>query len=132
ISPAIPTLFSDQDKLRQIIMNLLSNAAKFTEKGSIKIKAQAIKGDVDICIVDTGIGIPGDNLASIFEEFTQVDGSTTRRTGGSGLGLGISRQLAGLLGGRIEVGSELVMGSTFKLTIPIRHASGDAPNLLTP
>src|SRR5262249_49653253 len=129
ISPAIPTLFSDQDKLRQIIMNLLGNAAKFTEKGSIKIKAQAIKGDVDICITDTGIGIPGDRLAGIFEEFTQVDGSSTRQRGGTGLGLAISRRLAELLGGRIEVESEPGTGSTFKLIIPVRHASGDTPNL---
>ena len=132
ISPAIPTLFSDQDKLRQIIMNLLGNAAKFTEKGSIKVEAKAAEGDLEICIADTGIGIPADKLASIFEEFTQVDGSSTRHQGGTGLGLTISQRLAELLGGRIEVASKPDAGSTFKLIIPVRHASGDRPNPRNP
>ncbi len=119
IAPDIPPLKSDRDKLKQIILNLLSNAAKFTEKGEIKISACRQNGSLKLVVSDTGIGMKKEALDYIFEEFRQVDMSTTRRYGGTGLGLAIVKRLANLLGGDIEVESEVGKGSTFTITIPI-------------
>jgi GAF domain-containing protein len=115
------TLATDAEKLRQIVINLLSNAAKFTPAGSIRLRACAHVDTVTIAIADTGIGIPADKLESIFEEFEQVDGGSTREYGGTGLGLAIARRLARLLGGDIRVRSALGAGSTFTLALPIRY-----------
>jgi CheY-like chemotaxis protein/anti-sigma regulatory factor (Ser/Thr protein kinase) len=118
-------LFTDQDKVRQILINLLSNAAKFTEEGTITVSARR-RGDlVDLAVADTGIGIPKEALERIFEAFQQVDTSTTRRYGGTGLGLSISRNLAQLLGGNVTVESTSGVGSTFTVTLPIHF--GAAP-----
>ena len=106
VGPALSAMYTDQDKLRQIVLNLLSNAAKFTEHGRIVLAATDEDGDVSISVSDTGIGIPEDQLPHIFEEFTQVDASTTRKHSGTGLGLAISQRLASLLGGSIDVESE--------------------------
>jgi PAS domain S-box-containing protein len=122
IEPDLPTMFSDQDKLRQILINLLSNAAKFTEEGSITVSAWRENDALVLAVADTGIGIPEDALERIFEAFQQVDTSTTRRYGGTGLGLSISRQLAQLLGGDITVESEIGSGSTFTVAVPIHYA----------
>jgi len=116
----LPVLSTDQDKLRQIVLNLLSNATKFTEQGQIVLSVMQDDGMVAISIADTGIGIPADKLPHIFDEFTQVDGNSTRRHGGTGLGLAISRHLAVLLGGRVEVESEPGRGSTFTVIVPAR------------
>ena len=105
IEPGLPTLFSDQDKLRQILFNLLSNAAKFTEAGAITVAARRRGDELVIAVADTGIGIPADQLELVFEEFRQVDSSSTRQYGGTGLGLSISRRLAQLLGGDITLAS---------------------------
>ena len=91
-------LKNNQDKLKQILLNLLSNAAKFTHKGQIAVRARRQQGMLVFDISDTGIGIPEKDLARIFEEFQQVDSGTTRQYGGTGLGLPISRSLARLLG----------------------------------
>lgn len=116
------SIVTDPARLRQCLLNLVSNAIKFTEQGSVKISAHHIsrenKSFVEFGVSDTGIGIPKDKLGSIFEAFTQADGSTTRKYGGTGLGLTITRQLACLMGGDIIVESELGKGSTFKLLIP--------------
>jgi signal transduction histidine kinase len=133
IPDGLPVLSTDQDKMRQIVLNLLSNAAKFTEQGRIALSATHDDGIVAISIADTGIGIPADALPHVFDEFTQVDSSPTRRQGGTGLGLAISRHLATLLGGRIEVESEPGRGSTFTVTIPARFddlntGDGDPPS----
>jgi len=119
IAPDLPPLNTDRDKLKQVILNLLSNAAKFTEKGEIKIAAWRENSSVKLTVSDTGIGMKQEALKYIFEEFRQVDMSTTRKYGGTGLGLAIVRRLANLLGGDIGVESEEGKGSKFTVTIPI-------------
>jgi PAS domain S-box-containing protein len=114
-------IYSDQDKIRQIVLNLLSNAAKFTHEGGIILSARQDSENLCISVADTGIGIGAEALPRIFKEFQQADTSTTRKYGGTGLGLSISRNLARLLGGELTVESELGKGSTFTLTIPIQY-----------
>jgi signal transduction histidine kinase len=118
---ALPPMYVDEEKLRQIVINLLSNAAKFTERGAIRLRAEAAEGSVAISVADTGIGIPPDKLEMIFREFEQVDSSSTRARGGTGLGLAIARRLARLMGGEVGVRSALGAGSTFTLTLPLRY-----------
>jgi signal transduction histidine kinase len=120
---APPRMYVDEEKLRQIVINLLSNAAKFTARGSIRLEARAANGSVAIAVADTGIGIPADKLEVIFEEFEQADASSTRVHGGTGLGLTIARRLARLMGGDIRAQSVPGGGSTFTLTLPVRYAA---------
>ena len=120
---ALPPLYTDEEKLRQIVINLLSNAVKFTERGSVRLRAQATNGSVAIAVSDTGIGIPPDKLEVIFEEFEQADASSTRLYGGTGLGLAIARRLARLMGGDVTAESVLGSGSTFRLTLPVRYGA---------
>lgn len=138
IDPQAPRrLVTDPEKVGQIIKNFLANALKFTEQGSVTLSLTRTQGDkaarlpVNISVTDTGIGIPADKLDFIFEAFEQADGSTRRRYGGTGLGLTISRELARLLGGEIEVRSEPGKGSVFTLLLPSDRpeAEGDAPPL---
>ena len=119
IEDSISTLLiGDYDKLSQILRNLISNAIKFTEKGSVKLMAGLDKNDrVKFTVIDTGIGITQDNLASIFEEFQQGDGSISRRFGGTGLGLSISKKLADLMKAEISVRSTIDEGSSFELCL---------------
>ena len=112
-------IHSDQDKIRQIILNLLSNAAKFTHAGKIVLAAKQDGENLRISVSDTGIGISAEALPNIFKEFEQADATTTRKYGGTGLGLTICRNLARLLGGDVNVESEIGKGSTFTLVIPI-------------
>ena len=110
---------ADREKLQQILLNLLSNAARFTEPGGeVTLRCDASAGTVAFHVRDTGIGIPPEKLEAIFEPFVQVDGGLTRRTGGTGLGLAISRELAQAMHGRITVESELGKGSTFTVEMP--------------
>jgi signal transduction histidine kinase/ActR/RegA family two-component response regulator len=126
------TIVSDSEKLRQILVNFLSNAVKFTREGGVVVRLlPGINYPVTISVTDTGIGIPAEKRELVFEAFKQADGSTSRRFGGTGLGLTISRDLATLIGGRIEVESEIGKGSTFTLLLPAeipRHvaARGEA------
>jgi signal transduction histidine kinase/CheY-like chemotaxis protein len=120
--PDVPTrLIGDPLRLRQVLLNLIGNAVKFTEKGQVLLTV-AIEhesaGSVDLhfSVADSGIGIPKDKLESVFASFTQVDSSTTRKYGGTGLGLTIVRQLVSLMGGRVWVESELGRGATFQFT----------------
>ena len=118
-------LIGDPERLRQVLVNLSSNAVKFTERGNIDIRVEAIREDEEEVflrfeVLDTGIGIPQDRLEAIFESFTQADGSTTRRFGGTGLGLSISTRLVELMGGEIAAESDEGKGSTFRLIIPFR------------
>lgn len=115
---------TDREKLRQILINFLSNAVKFTREGGVTLRLQSCAGTKDasfaVCIrvIDTGIGIPVDKQEIIFEAFKQADGSTSRRFGGTGLGLAISRELASLMGGEIRVESQAGAGATFTLLLP--------------
>jgi CheY-like chemotaxis protein/anti-sigma regulatory factor (Ser/Thr protein kinase) len=128
VDESLTTIYSDQDKIRQIVLNLLSNAAKFTHEGKILLAAKRDAVNLDIFVTDTGIGISQEALPRIFKEFQQADTSTTRQYGGTGLGLSISRNLARLLGGNLTVESELGKGSTFTLTIPIQYGGKSAPS----
>ena len=124
---------SDQDKLKQIILNLLSNAAKFTADGEIVLNARRGNETLIVDVRDTGIGITAEALAKVFDEFQQADTSTTRQYGGTGLGLTISRDLARLLGGDLTAQSEYGKGSTFTLAVPIRYEPKPAsPSDLAP
>jgi signal transduction histidine kinase len=112
-------VITDADKLRQILLNLAANAAKFTAGGSIAMAAAWEEtGWIAIRVSDTGPGIPHDRIAEIWDPFMQVDASTTRTAGGTGLGLAIVRQLAELMGGAVSVDSEVGRGSTFSLRLP--------------
>ena len=119
IAPDIPPLKTDRDKLKQAVLNLLSNAAKFTEKGEIKVAAWQENGNVKLTVSDTGIGMKKEALDYIFDEFRQADMSSTRRYGGTGLGLAIVKRFINLMGGDIGVESEVGKGSKFTITIPI-------------
>lgn len=117
----VPVIRTDWPKLKRILLNLLNNALKFTERGEVKLSIRgAGDGKVSFIVSDTGIGIPEEQIPLIFEKFRQLDGSTARRYGGTGLGLFLTKNLVDLLGGRIEVESEVGKGSTFKVTIPMR------------
>lgn len=118
-----PVVVTDGLRLRQILINLLSNAVKFTEMGAITLRLSVRDSRVMIQVEDTGIGIPEDRLAHVFEPFEQGETNTTRRFGGTGLGLTISRQLAQLLGGYLDVVSEEGVGSRFTISIPHEAAS---------
>ena len=110
---------SDIDKARQILVNLLGNAVKFTDRGAVSLSLSRSGAAVRIDVEDTGIGIPADELPRLFRPFAQVDTGLTRRHGGTGLGLYISRRLATMLGGHIEVASEPGIGSTFSVVLPL-------------
>lgn len=117
----IPTIQADATKIRQIIFNLVSNAAKFTEEGSITIQAGVVKNHLQVSVRDTGIGIEKDELKAIFERFRQVDGSSTRRAGGTGLGLSIARKFADMHNGQLQVESKVGKGSVFTMIIPLKQ-----------
>ncbi|WP_322799054.1 response regulator [Thermoflexus sp.] len=114
----LPPVWADAQRARQVLLNLVSNAAKFTDQGFISVRAWADERFVTISVQDTGIGIPKEKQEEIFREFTQVESGTTRRHGGTGLGLAIARRLVELMGGRIWVESEVGKGSTFYFTLP--------------
>jgi CheY-like chemotaxis protein len=124
-------LVGDPHRLRQILMNLLGNAMKFTDAGEVLLRVRRMSGAerelLCLCVSDTGIGIPTEKHETIFQSFTQADSSTTRRYGGSGLGLAITRRLVEGMGGTIELESEPGKGSTFQITLPLEVAPAAAP-----
>ena len=125
-------LLGDPVRVNQVLMNLLGNAVKFTEEGSVQLEVKLIdqsQGGVKIVfnVIDTGIGIPEDRLYSIFESFTQVSNSRARKFEGAGLGLTITRQLVNLMNGRISVSSQLGLGSTFKVELPFMLPVEESP-----
>ena len=122
----------DPQRLHQILLNLVSNAVKFTSEGSVTVEVEAEHYSADMALVqfhvkDTGIGIAQDKLGQIFEKFVQADASTTRRFGGSGLGLSIAKNLTELMGGRLSVTSRLGQGSTFSVSVPLGLAREEEP-----
>jgi signal transduction histidine kinase/CheY-like chemotaxis protein len=127
-------VIGDEMRLKQIILNLLSNAVKFTEAGSVILQAKLedvteMEADIFFAVIDTGIGIPAEKLHLIFESFTQVDAETTRKYGGSGLGLSICRELVRNMGGELKVMSEPDKGSTFYFTL---HLTFQAQVVIVP
>jgi signal transduction histidine kinase/DNA-binding response OmpR family regulator len=141
IEPGVPELIhSDSQRLRQVLKNLLSNAIKFTPAGAVKLRVFVPPVEtfgaefIAFEVIDTGIGIAPEQHEMIFQPFRQADGTTNRRFGGTGLGLSISRELASLLGGRIELQSTPGVGSTFTFAVPLdmpaREQSEDAPRIV--
>jgi signal transduction histidine kinase/HAMP domain-containing protein/CheY-like chemotaxis protein len=135
-------LFTDEQRLRQVLRNLLSNAVKFTEGGRVELRAHMVDSNVSAAanahepliafsVIDTGIGIADENLESIFGAFQQADGTTSRKYGGTGLGLSICREVAFLLGGEIRAESRLGEGSTFTLYLPVMPVTGEGGDRLS-
>jgi ammonium transporter len=124
----LPRVVTDRDKLKQILLNLVGNAVKYTDAGTIAVRAEAVDGRLRIDVSDTGVGIPAEELGKIFDEFHQADGAISPSRPGTGLGLTISRRLARTLGGDVTVTSTPGVGSTFTLDLPLRASDGDAPN----
>ena len=130
--PTLPAVVGDPGKLRQILLNVVGNAVKFTDGGSVRLTVAAVADRPDDCelrfdVADTGIGIAADKLATIFEPFRQSDSSISRRFGGSGLGLAVCRRLVEACGGRIEVESRLGEGSRFRIALPFARGTGRLP-----
>lgn len=127
VAPDLPaSVISDPARLRQILLNLVGNAVKFTESGTVSVHVQLAasigRSELLVVVRDTGIGIPRDKRGSLFQQFVQADASTTRKFGGTGLGLAICRRLLDLMGGSIQVESELGKGSTFTFVLPVNAA----------
>lgn len=118
IAPDMPPVFADENRLQQILYNLIGNAVKFTDSGTVIISAKPHKGETEVIISDTGIGIPAERFDDIFKYFKQVDSSDTRSYGGTGLGLAITKNLVELHGGKISVSSRQGAGSVFRFTLP--------------
>lgn len=141
LAPDLPAVLADRDRLEQILHNLVNNALKFCEAGSVQVTAALAQAEpaadpraVMVTVQDTGIGIPRDRLGAIFEPFEQADGSTERRYGGTGLGLAIVKLLVERHGGSMEVRSELGRGTTFSFTLPLAdpHVAIAAPPAIAP
>ncbi|HLL92315.1 MAG TPA: ATP-binding protein, partial [Solirubrobacteraceae bacterium] len=132
--PALPaTILTDEQRLEQILRNLLSNAFKFTDAGGVTLSLRRLPGEqVSFTVSDTGVGIAPDKLQVIFEAFQQADGTTSRKYGGTGLGLSISRELAKALGGEIKVSSTVGDGATFTLILPVTYSRPLGPSFETP
>ncbi|HEX2337268.1 MAG TPA: ATP-binding protein, partial [Hyphomicrobiaceae bacterium] len=116
------TLTVDPMRLRQILLNLLSNACKFTKQGEVRLRARRVANGrdwVELAVADTGIGMTPEQQAKLFEEFIQADTSTAQRYGGTGLGLAIARKLARMMGGEVTVTSEPGKGSVFTVRLPV-------------
>jgi signal transduction histidine kinase/CheY-like chemotaxis protein len=128
----IGNIRGDQMRLRQILLNLISNACKFTERGTVTVSIEQTQsngsGGIAVAVADSGIGMTPEQVAKLFTEFTQADSSTTRKYGGTGLGLAISRRLVEMMGGTISVESTLGQGSTFRLWLPAVSTRGSDPD----
>jgi signal transduction histidine kinase len=124
--PGVPELDTDESKVSQVLRNLVSNALKFTERGEVRVSARSAGGGrVEFRVSDTGMGIPEGDQERIFEDFAQVESSVQRRVKGTGLGLPLSRKLAGLLGGTLSVSSTPGEGSVFSLVVPAAYPGAD-------
>ncbi|HBA39984.1 MAG TPA: hypothetical protein DCZ05_09650 [Deltaproteobacteria bacterium] len=125
VKTPLPGLKTDKIKIKEILSNIVLNAVKFTDRGTIEVSVSSVEGgeQIEIEVKDTGVGIPEDFLPFIFEPFRQAEGSFTRSHGGVGLGLSIAKRLLNLLHGRVAVESEVGKGSTFRITIPIKYSA---------
>jgi signal transduction histidine kinase len=119
VAPGLPTGTGDARRLTQVLLNLVGNAIKFTDQGSVEVRAAQAGDNFELSIVDTGFGIAPEDQRKIFDEFQQVDNSSTRKKGGTGLGLSISRKIVELHGGVLTVQSEIGKGATFTVTVPV-------------
>ncbi|HSC63759.1 MAG TPA: ATP-binding protein [Caldimonas sp.] len=123
----VPTLYNDDRKLAQILRNFISNALKFTARGEVRVSARRDGELVTFAVADTGIGIAPELQPAIFQDFVQIDSTIQKRLRGTGLGLSLSKRLAELLGGTVALQSELDVGSTFSVTLPMRVAGAGTP-----
>ncbi len=130
ISADFPLINADEDRIEQVMHNLIGNSIKFTENGFVEVNARIEDKNVLITVKDSGIGIPQDKIERIFEPFEQVDGSNTRKYGGTGIGLTITKQLVELHNGRILINSEPSQGSTFTILLPHENGLGHPPQIL--
>jgi signal transduction histidine kinase len=122
VAKSMPIGLGDEQRLTQVLLNLVGNAIKFTDAGEVRITAKAFNGHFNVTVADTGPGIPPAEQRRIFEQFHQVDSSLTKAKGGTGLGLAIAKQIVEMHGGRIWVESNLGKGSTFQMELPTRTA----------
>jgi len=120
----LPPIVSDRRKVKQIVLNLLTNALKFTRVGEVRLELAAANGQAKVSVADTGIGIAPSDHERIFEDFRQLDATVTRVHSGAGLGLAICRRFAGLLGGSVAVASDVGKGATFTLLLPLEKHDG--------
>jgi GAF domain-containing protein/anti-sigma regulatory factor (Ser/Thr protein kinase) len=120
VTKSLPIGLGDEQRLTQVLLNLVGNAIKFTDAGEVRVTAKVVNGHFNVSVTDTGPGIPEEHQARIFEQFHQVDSSNTKAKGGTGLGLAIAKQIVEMHGGRIWVESMLGKGSTFQMELPTR------------
>ncbi len=120
-------VFGDENRVQQIMYNLVGNAVKFTKEGYIRVAAKEVNGFIQVCVEDTGIGVPKDKFEAIFKSFEQVDASISREFGGTGLGLSITKQLVELHGGNVWLESELGRGTKVYFTLPVNISRDEAP-----
>ena len=120
VAKRMPVGLGDEQRLTQVLLNLVGNAIKFTDTGEVRITATAMNGHFTVAVTDTGPGIPAEELKRVFEQFHQIDNSNTKAKGGTGLGLAIAKQIVEMHGGRIWVESTLGQGATFQMQLPIR------------
>ena len=120
VAKSLPVGLGDEQRLTQVLLNLVGNAIKFTDAGEVRVSASSANGHFAVSVTDTGPGIPEEHQARIFEQFHQVDSSNTKAKGGTGLGLAIAKQIVEMHGGRIWVESTLGKGSTFQMELPTR------------
>ena len=120
VAKKLPVGLGDEQRLTQVLLNLVGNAIKFTDTGEVRITATAMNGHFTVAVTDTGPGIPAEELNRVFDQFHQIDNSNTKAKGGTGLGLAIAKQIVEMHGGRIWVESTLGQGATFQMQLPIR------------
>jgi len=125
---SMPRIYTDDKKLSHILRNFISNALKFTREGEVRVSARQLPDDqIEFSVTDTGIGIPEDQISSLFVDFVQLDNVLQKRLRGSGIGLSLSKRFAELLGGRVGVQSEVGKGSRFWVIIPVQFAGDASP-----
>ena len=120
VAKSLPIGLGDEQRLTQVLLNLVGNAIKFTDAGEVRVTARAENGHFAVRVTDTGPGIPAEEQTRVFDQFHQVDSSNTKAKGGTGLGLAIAKQIVEMHGGRIWVESTLGNGATFRMQLPIR------------